>query len=82
MLESILWPSKVISDQYKSEMFEMKDGSVLSGVIVRENATNVFLRTADSPERPVPVPKAEIANRAESIGVADARWSARRIQSD
>ncbi len=66
VLESILWPSKVISDQYKSEMFEMKDGSVLSGVIVRENAANVFLRTAESPERPVPVPKAQIANRGES----------------
>lgn len=66
VLESILWPSKVISDQYKSEMFEMKDGKVVSGVIVRENAANVFLRTADSPEKPVAVPKAEIANRAES----------------
>ena len=66
VLESILWPSKVISDQYKSEMFEMKDGTVLSGVIVRENAANVFLRTAESPERPVPVPKAQIANRGES----------------
>ncbi len=66
LLESILWPSKVISDQYKSEMFEMKDGSVLSGVIVRENAANVFLRTAENPERPVPVPKAQIANRGES----------------
>jgi len=66
VLESILWPSKVISDQYKSEMFEMKDGSVLAGVIVRENAANVFLRTAENPDRPVPVPKAQIANRGES----------------
>lgn len=67
VLESILWPSKVISDQDKSEMFEMKDGSVLSGVIVRENAANVFLRTVESPDRPVPVPKAQIANRGESV---------------
>lgn len=66
VLESILWPSKVISDQYKSEMFEMKDGNILSGVIVRENAATVFLRTAESAERPVPVPKAQIANRGES----------------
>lgn len=66
VLESILWPSKVISDQYKSEMFEMKDGKIVSGVIVRENANSVFVRTPDSPERPVAVPKAEIANRAES----------------
>lgn len=66
VLEAILWPSKVISEQYKSEMLEMKDGKVLSGVIVRENAASVFLRTADNPDRPMAVPKAEIANRGES----------------
>jgi putative heme-binding domain-containing protein len=66
VLESILWPSKVISDQYKSEMFQLKDGKVVTGVIVRENATSVSLRTGDNPDRPLPVPKAEIADRAES----------------
>jgi putative heme-binding domain-containing protein len=66
LLESILWPSKVISDQYKSEMFEMKDGTVQAGVIVRENATTVFLRTAENTDRPVPLSKALIANRGES----------------
>jgi putative heme-binding domain-containing protein len=66
VLESILWPSKVISDQYKSEMFEMKDASVLSGVVARENATQIFLRTAENPDRLVPVPKAQVANRGES----------------
>jgi putative heme-binding domain-containing protein len=66
VLESILWPSKVISDQYKAEMFQLKDGKVVSGVIVRENANSVFLRTADNPDRPLAVPKAEIADRAES----------------
>lgn len=66
VLESILWPSKVISEQYKSEMFELKDGSVVSGVVLRENAAQIFVRTATSPERPVAVPKAQIANRGES----------------
>jgi putative heme-binding domain-containing protein len=66
VLESILWPSKVISDQYKSEMFELKDGSIVTGVIVRETAAVVFVRTATSPEKPVQVPKAQIANRAEA----------------
>lgn len=66
VLESILWPSKVISDQYKSEMFELKDGTVVSGVVQRENAINVFVRTAESPDKPVAVPKANIANRGES----------------
>lgn len=66
VLESILWPSKVISDQYKAEMFELKDGKVITGVIVRENAANAFVRTAESPDKPVAIPKAQIANRAES----------------
>jgi putative heme-binding domain-containing protein len=66
VLESILWPSKVISDQYKSESFEMKDSSVITGVVVREDATRIFVRTAESPERPVQVPKAQVTNRGES----------------
>ena len=66
LLESTLWPSKTISDQYQSEMFELKDGSVVTGVLVRENAIAVFVRTAESPERPVQVPKNRIATRAAS----------------
>src|SRR5687768_164178 len=38
ILEAMLWPSKVISDQYKSEMFELKSGKVIGGVVVRETA--------------------------------------------
>jgi putative heme-binding domain-containing protein len=66
VLESILWPSKVISDQYKSESFELKDSSVITGVVVREDATRFFVRTPASPERPVQVPKAQVTNRSES----------------
>ena len=66
LLESILWPSKVISDQYKSEMFVLKSGTVVSGAIVRESAASVLVRTAEAPERPVSVPKAQIAERGES----------------
>ena len=66
VLEAILWPSKTISDQYKAEMFELKDGAIVTGVIIRETAASVFVRTATAPEKPTPVPKAQIANRAES----------------
>ena len=66
VLEAILWPSKIISDQYQSEMFELSDGSVVSGVIVRETAIAVQVRTAENPEKPVAIPKAKIANRAAS----------------
>ena len=47
-------------------MFELKDGNVVSGVVVRENAISVFVRTAEFPDKQVPVPKAQIASRAES----------------
>ena len=66
ILESVLWPSRVISDQYQAEMFELNDGKIVSGLIVRENATAVLVRTADAPDKPVAVPKAQIANRAPS----------------
>ena len=66
VLDSILWPSKVISDQYQAEMFELNDGAIVTGVIVRETAAAVQVRTAETPEKPVVVPKAQIANRAAS----------------
>jgi putative heme-binding domain-containing protein len=66
MLESILWPSRVISDQYKSQLFQLKTGKIISGVVVRETAASVLVRTADVPDRPVSVPKAQIAERGES----------------
>jgi putative heme-binding domain-containing protein len=66
ILESILWPSKVISDQYQAEMFELNDGKIVSGLIVRESAAAILVRTADAPDKPVAVPKAQIANRAQS----------------
>ena len=66
VLESILWPSKVISDQYQPEVFELSDGKVVSGLIVRENATAVLVRTPENPEKPTVVSKAQIANRGPS----------------
>lgn len=66
ILESILWPSKVVSDQYQAEMIELKDGKVVTGVLVRESAAAVLVRTAENPEKPVAVPKGQIATRAPS----------------
>lgn len=66
ILEAILWPSRVIADQYKSEMLELKDGKVVTGVLVGENALRVTVRTQEHPDKPVQVPKSQIANRAAS----------------
>jgi putative heme-binding domain-containing protein len=66
VLESILWPSKVISDQYQAEMLELADGKIVTGVLVRESAAAVVIRTGDNPDKPIAIPKAQIANRAPS----------------
>jgi putative heme-binding domain-containing protein len=66
ILESILFPSKVISDQYQAEMIELTNGSLITGVLVRESATALLVRTGENPDKPVAVQKAQIANRAPS----------------
>ena len=67
ILESILFPSKIISDQYQAEMIELNDGTLITGVLVRENATALLVRTGQNPDKPVAVQKAQIANRAPSV---------------
>jgi putative heme-binding domain-containing protein len=66
ILEAILWPSKVMSDQYQAEMFQLNDNKIVVGLIVRENATAVLVRTAEDPDKPVVVSKAQVADRATS----------------
>ncbi len=66
VLDSILWPSKVISEQYQSEMMELANGTVVVGVLMRESPTALFVRTQESPEKPVSIPKSTITNRAPS----------------
>lgn len=66
ILDAILFPSKVISDQYQAEMIELKDGKVVTGVLVRESAAVVLLLTGDNPDKPVSIPKGQIADRAVS----------------
>src|SRR5687767_15993849 len=66
ILESILWPSKIISDQYQTEMIELNDGSVVTGMLIRENATALLMRTGENPDKPVVVTKARVTNRVAS----------------
>jgi putative heme-binding domain-containing protein len=66
LVEAMLWPSRVISDQYASTLIELADGSTVSGMIVSEDADKVVLRTPGDPERPVAVAKSRIARRESS----------------
>ena len=65
ILESILWPSRTISDQYESELFETVGGKVHHGLIVRETATALQIRTVDSP-KPIVLAIADIQSRRKS----------------
>ena len=65
LLESILWPSRTISDQYESELFETVSGKVHHGLLVRETAAAVQIRTVDSP-RPIVIAAADIQSRRKS----------------
>ena len=66
ILESILWPSRIISDQYESYMIETTDGAIVTGAIVMEDDRRIVLRTAQNPDRPVQVPKAQIKTQQKS----------------
>ena len=65
LLESILWPSRTISDQYESELFETVNGKVHHGLLVRETATALQIRTVDSP-KPIVLAIADIQSRRKS----------------
>jgi putative heme-binding domain-containing protein len=66
IVESILWPSKTISDQYEMALIQTKTGDVISGMVQRENAQAVFMVTAQAPDKPIRVLKAQIAERKKS----------------
>jgi putative heme-binding domain-containing protein len=64
--DSVLFPSKIISDQYDAQVIVTTNGDIFSGIVQRENAQAVFLVTPDSPDRPVPVPLNIIQERRTS----------------
>ena len=65
ILESILWPSKTVSDQYESELFEMTDGKVHHGLLVRETATALQIRTVES-AKPIVIAIDDVQSRRKS----------------
>jgi putative heme-binding domain-containing protein len=66
IVESILWPSKTISDQFEMALIQTKTGDVISGMVQRENAQAVIMVTAQAPDKPIRVFKAQIAERKKS----------------
>jgi putative heme-binding domain-containing protein len=66
VLDSILWPSRTISDQYAVTVLELTDGTFASGVVMREDARAVYLKNAEYLDRPLPIALGRIKERTES----------------
>ena len=64
LVENIVEPSKVISDQYGTEQLDMKDGSTMIGrASVEENGKLFLMTSAFAPEALTPVTTADIKSR-------------------
>jgi putative heme-binding domain-containing protein len=64
LVENIVDPSKVISDQYGTEQLDMKDGSTIIGrVIVEENGKLFIMTSALSPDQQTTIEAAAIKSR-------------------
>jgi len=66
VIESLLWPSRVIADQYQPVMIQTKDGDIFSGLVTKENARAVTLVTSEHPETPIEILKSKIQERQKS----------------
>lgn len=64
LLENIIEPSKVISDQYGTDQLELKDGSTVIGrVVVEENDKLFVMTSALAPESLTPVNAGDVKSR-------------------
>jgi putative heme-binding domain-containing protein len=65
ILESILFPSRTVSDQYQSE--EIKTATATyNALLLRETPTALQIRVSTDPAKPVVVPKAQVTSREKS----------------
>ena len=66
LLDSILLPSKVVSDQYRNFTITKRDGSDVTGLLVEETSTKVVVMTNALTKEQVEISKADIATRSAS----------------
>lgn len=66
VLDSLLEPSKVISEAYAAEVIETDDGTLVTGRVEREDEDHVVLRTGAGITDVVTLPKAAIVARGRS----------------
>ncbi|MGE0606632.1 MAG: c-type cytochrome [Pirellulales bacterium] len=63
LLESVIVPSRVISDQYLSSLIETSDGEVITGRVIEETDALVKVRTNPFALDLVEIPKSKIESR-------------------
>jgi putative heme-binding domain-containing protein len=61
LIESVYYPNKEIKDGFHSSLVETRDGEEMAGIPVRENASELVLRTAADQE--VTIAKSQILSR-------------------
>ena len=66
ILESILDPSKVVSDQFQNVMIIKKDGDAETGRLIDEDDTKVVIQPNPLSAERIPIQKTEIAERRPS----------------
>ncbi|MDR3633374.1 MAG: c-type cytochrome [Isosphaeraceae bacterium] len=66
ILESLVLPSKTISDQYQGSVLSLRDGKIITGRVLSEDAKSVVVRTDPFALKPVEVAKSEIEERQPS----------------
>ena len=65
LLENIIDPSKVISDQYPTEQIQLKDGGLIVGrVIVQENGKLFVMTSALVPDSLTPIDESTVKSRS------------------
>jgi len=64
LLENLIEPSKVISDQYESTQIELQDGGLLVGRVMKEEGGALFVAMNPlAPAEVIPVPANTVASR-------------------
>ena len=66
ILESILEPSKVISEQYQNKIIMKKDGDDVVGRVVSEDGDKLVVVTDALKQTKVEVPKSQVASQKAS----------------
>lgn len=67
ILQATIHPSDVISDQYASTMFELKDGRTITGTLIRENEETYFVsQNPFTPQEIREIAKTEVSGTKKS----------------